>query len=127
MSYITSANREQLQIQPLCLNDMVGAENPCRVIDAFCEMLDMKQLGFKYAETAETGRPPFDPRVLLKLYLYGYLNRISSSGMLSRETYRNIEVMWLTGNLHPSKRVLCYFKENNADAIKGVFREFNNI
>jgi len=127
MNYIISKNREQMQIIPLCLDEMIGPENPCRVIDAFCEILDMKQLGFTHAETAETGRPPYDPRVNLKLYLYGYLNRISSSGMLSRETYRNIEVMWLTGNLHPSKRALCYFKENNAEAIKKVFREFNKI
>lgn len=127
MSYIKSDDREQFQIAPLCLDDMVDVNNPCRVIDAFCENLDMKSLGFKYAETAEIGRPPFNPSALLKLYLYGYFNRISSSGQLAKETTRNIEVMWLINNLRPKKRVLCYFKENNAEAIKGVFREFNNL
>jgi transposase len=127
MSYINSDFREQIPLTPICLDDMIDRDNPCRIIDAFCERLDMKRYGFKSAETAGFGRPPYDPRELLKLILYGHMNRISSSGQLVKETTRNIEVMWLIRNLHPKKRVLYYFKENNADAIKEVTREFNSL
>ena len=127
MRYIASVDRDQLQLAPLCLDDMVDENNPCRLIDVFCDSLNMKELGFKNAETAETGRPPFDPREFLKLYLYGYYNTITSSGRLAMETTRNIEVMWLIHNLRPKKRVLCYFKANNEEAIKKVFREFNKF
>jgi transposase len=125
MGYISGEDRKQVSFEPICLDDYVSQDNISRIIDIFCDKLDMEGLGFRHAQTLETGRPPYDPKMLLKLYLYGYLNRISSSGMLAREATRNIEVMWLTGKLEPKKRTLCYFKEQNTEAIKKVFREFN--
>lgn len=125
MEYVGSTDRAQMNL--MCLDDLMGQDNICRVIDAFCETLDMKTLGFVHAETAETGRPSYDPKALLKLYLYGYLNRISSSGGLAREAERNVEVMWLIGRLTPSKRTLCYFRAQNAGVLKKVFREFNQL
>ena len=85
------------------------------------------KLGFVHAETKDEGRPPYDPTPLLKLYLYGLLNRICSSGKLSIEATRNIEVMWLINGMRPSKRTLCYFKENNKEQLRKVFVEFNQF
>lgn len=127
MGYIIGEARNQIELQPMCLDDYMASDNICRVIDAFCESLDMKELGFAHSVPSERGRPPYDPKVPLKLYLYGYLNRISSSGQLVRETKRNMEVMWLLEKQQPSKRTLCYFKAHNAQAIAKVFREFNMI
>ncbi len=126
MGYKDGETREQISFG-MCLDDFIGEEHMCRVIDAFCDSLDAKEIGFKYAQTAETGCHPYDPKDLLKLYLYGYLNCISSSGRLAREATRNVEVMWLLKNLRPSKRTMCYFKENNRLCLKKVFRNFNAI
>lgn len=127
MNYVGTENRYQYSIAPMCMDDYINNDNVCRVIDAFCESLDRVKMGFKHAETSKTGRPPYDPKILIKLYLYGYLNRINSSGMLAKEATRNIEIFWLIEKQTPSKRTLCYFKEHNTSAIKKVFYEFNKI
>jgi len=106
MDYIEGSSRDQLLLFPQSLDEYISEDNPARFIDAFAENLDMKALGFKHAVPKETGRPPYRPNVLLKLYNYGYLNRIRSSRRLEREAHRNVEVIWLTGKLmpdHPSQ------------------------
>ena len=125
MGHIEGLNREQLMMTDL--ESLVSENNECCVIDAFYERLDMKNLGFINAEAKEEGRPSYSPEALLKLYLYGMLNCICSSGKLAKEAQRNIEVMWLLNGLQPSKRTLCYFKENNKKALKQVFKEFNRF
>jgi len=123
MPYIKGTGREQITLMPDCLEDYVSAENPVRVIDAFVEQLDVASLGFK-AEPAVEGRPGYDPRDMLKLYIYGYLNKIRSSRRLQTETGRNVELMWLLGKITPDFRCISDFRKDNAKAIKGVFREF---
>jgi transposase len=110
---------------PLCLDDYIEPDSICRVIAAYVGSLDMVALGFKYAETKETGRPPHDPASMLMLYLYGYLNRIRSSRRLEAETKRNVEVMWLIEKLTPDDKTICNFRKDNAVALKKVFREFS--
>jgi transposase len=97
MGYIQGEGRNQGTLFPVVLADFVPADHVCRVIDAFVEKWAMKELGFERAEAAETGRPGYDPRDLLKLYLYGYLNQIRSSRRLEQECLRNVELMWLPG------------------------------
>ena len=109
------------------LEEMIPADSECRVIDCFCDKLDMVQMGFEHATTKEEGRPPFAPEVLLKLFLYGYLNHMASCGRLAKEATRNIEVMWLMNGMTPSKRTLCYFKEHNKTALRTVFLAFNRF
>ena len=123
MAYKETMSRDQVILMDL--ESMIPEDSECRVIDIFCESLDMVELGFKYSEVKATGCPPYPPESLLKLYLYGLLNRICSSGKLSIEAKRNIEVIWLINGLQPSKRTLCYFKENNKEALRKVFVEFN--
>jgi len=125
MPYIQGENREQMTLMPLCLDDYIGADSICRVIAAFVGSLDMPALGFKYAETKGTGRPPFDPTAMLMLYLYGYLNRIRSSRRLEAETRRNVEVMWLLEKLTPDDKTICNFRKDNTAALKKVFRQFS--
>jgi transposase len=95
--FIQGQSREQVTLLPECLDDFVGAENPVRIVDAFVEELDLCSLGFDGLTPAATGRPAYHPAVLLKVYIYGYLNRIQSSRRLEREAQRNVELMWLTG------------------------------
>ena len=99
----------------------------CRVIDAFTALLDLFLLGFKYAVPKDKGCKPFDPRMMLNLYIYGYLNRVRSSRRLEAETIRNVEVMWLLGDLKPDARTICDFRKNNAGAMKKTFRSFNKM
>src|SRR3989441_12382185 len=101
MSYIRGESREQLYLLPEAIDDYVGPENPVRFLDVFVEKLDLEGLGFQYATPAETGRPPYDPGDLLRLYLYGYLNQVRSSRRLERECNRNVELMWLLNRLAP--------------------------
>ena len=101
MKYMEKRDRSQISFLPECVEDTISDENPVRVIDAFVDSLDMEGLGFQKAKPAQTGRPAYDPRDLLKLYLYGYLNRIRSSRMLMRECRRNIELFYLLGGLKP--------------------------
>ncbi len=125
MSYKQGENRDQLTIIPMCLDDYVAEDNVCRVIAAYVGSLDMKALGFKYAETKNIGCPPYDPASMLQLYLYGYMNRVRSSRRLEAETQRNVEVMWLMEKLTPDDKTICNFRKDNAKALKLVFREFS--
>ena len=97
MGYMEKKDRGQICFLPECVEDYVDEENPVRVNDAFVDSLDMAALGFEKAEPAQTGRPAYDPRDLLKLYLYGYLNRIRSSRMLMQKCRRNVELFYLLG------------------------------
>jgi len=99
MGYIQCEGRNRGTLFPVTLDDFVSADHVCRVIDAFVEKLGMSELGFERSQAAETGRPGYDPRDLLKLYLYGYLNQIRSSRRLEAECRRNVELMWLLGTL----------------------------
>jgi transposase len=123
MGYIKGTGRDQITLKPDCLEDYVSAENPVRVVDAFVEQLDIAALGFKAYPAAE-GRPGYDPRDMLKLYIYGYNNKIRSSRRLQTEAGRNLELMWLLGKIVPDFRCISDFRKDNAKAIKAVFREF---
>jgi transposase len=109
---------------PGSLDDWVGKDNPVRVIDAFVEGLDLKQLGFKMVEPLDMGRPGYDPSVHLKLYIYGYLYRVQSSRRLERECHRNLEMMWLLGRLAPDHKTIADFRKDNGAAIKKVCGQF---
>src|SRR5438552_13115135 len=124
MDYIRGANRNQVILFPESVEDYITADNPVRFIDAFVSGLDLAALGFQRAQPAETGRPAYDPGDLLRLYLYGYLNRVRSSRMLERETKVNLEVMWLLGKLSPDFKTIADFRRDNLAAIKRVCREF---
>ena len=123
MGYIQGADRNQVVLLPETLDDYVGMENEVRVIDAFIDGLDIKAMGFK-AEAAREGRPGYDPRDMLKLYMYGYSNHIRSSRRLQKEAARNVEVMWLLKKIVPDFRCIADFRKDNAKAIKEVFRAF---
>jgi len=124
MRYKSGISRAQDSFLPSCLDDYVGEEHLCRVISAFTETLDMTELGFKYSDTKEVGCKPFDPRMMLNLYIYGYLNRIRSSRRLHAETIRNVEVMWLLEKMAPDDKTIANFRKDNAAAIRKVFRIF---
>lgn len=127
MGYIEGQDRNQITLFPECIDDYISADNPVRVIDEYIEQLDMEKLGFKRAVPASTGRPPYDPKVLLKLYLYGYLNRIRSSRRLEDETKRNLEVIWLLKKLSPDFKTIADFRKDNKEALKRVFRDFTRL
>jgi transposase len=117
MAYIAGEGRTQGTLFPVTLDDFVPADHICRVIDAFVDGLAMSQLGFERAEAADTGRPGYNPRDLLKLYLYGYLNQIRSSRRLEAECQRNVELMWLLGRLYPDHKSIAEFRRLHRDAI----------
>lgn len=123
MKYIEGEERGQVVLLPDNLEDYVGEENPVRVIDAFVDGLDMERLGFKRSEPG-FGRPAYNPRDILKLYIYGYFNRIRSSRKLMQECGRNVEVMYLLKKLKPDFRTISDFRKDNAKALKAVFSEF---
>src|SRR5437867_2681791 len=122
--FIEGEDRTQVILLPACLEDYVEAENPVRVVEVFVEGLDLEALGFVGVDPAATGRPAYHPAVLLKLYIYGYLNRIQSSRRLEREAQRNVELMWLTGRLMPDFKTIANFRKNNGPAIRKVCRQF---
>ena len=122
--FIEGVSRSQSTLFPDRLDDFIGEENPVRVIDAFVDQLDLLGLGFERAEPEATGRPGYHPSVLLKLYIYGYLNRVQSSRRLERETGRNVEVMWLTGRLIPDHKTIAEFRRLNGKAIRRVCSRF---
>lgn len=126
MTYIQGESRTQMCL-PEFIEDMVSQDNPVRVIDSFVDSLDMHKLGFVKAQPAGTGRPAYDPRDLLKLYLYGYFNKIRSSRKLMQECTRNIELFFLLNRLSPDFRTIADFRKDNADAIRGVFLEFARL
>jgi len=124
MPYIKGESRGQITLLPESLEDYVTEENPVRVVDAFVDKLDILGMGFDRATPAREGRSGYDPRDMLKLYIYGYLNKIRSSRKLQTECTRNIELMWLLSKLVPDFRCIADFRKDNAKAIKLVFREF---
>ena len=124
MPHIAGHDRSQLLLLPESLDDYVGAENPVRFIEAFVEGLDLPAAGFARVEAEETGRPGYRPADLLKLYIYGYLNRIRSSRRLEAETHRNIEVIWLLRHLKPDFKTIADFRRDNRKAFRPVFRQF---
>ena len=124
MDYIRGVSRNQVTLFPEAIEDYITADNAVRFIDAFVSKLDLNELGFQRAEPNETGRPAYDPGDLLRLYLYGYLNRVRSSRLLERETKVNIEVMWLLGKLTPDFKTIADFRRDNLKALKQVCREF---
>jgi len=121
-NFIQGQNREQLTLFPVTLDSAVSADNEVRQIDAFVNSLDMRRMGFTHAQAATEGRPAYNPADLLKLYIYGYLNRTRSSRELEKETKRNIEVMWLLRGLQPDHNTIANFRRDNGAAIREVFR-----
>ena len=121
--FIEGEDRNQATLFPERLDDYVAEDNPVRVIDVFIDDLDVSGLGFK-AEPADTGRPGYAPKTMLKLYVYGYLNRVQSSRRLEVEARRNVELMWLTGRLAPDFKTIADFRKDNGEAIRLVCREF---
>jgi transposase len=116
-------NRQQATLFPERLDDYVGDESPVRFIDMFIDELDISGLGFK-TEPAETGRPAYHPRTMLKIFVYGYFNRVHSSRRLEREAQRNVELMWMIGRLAPDFKTIADFRRDNGEAIRLVCREF---
>jgi transposase len=124
MNYVAGAPREQSLLFPEVVDDYITPENPVRFIDAFAEELALQELGFRHATLPETGRPPYAPGDLLRLYLYGYLNRVRSSRRLEAEAQRNLEVLWLLRKLTPDFKTIADFRKDNGPAIKAVCRQF---
>ena len=124
MSHIEGGDREQMTLFPEALDDYVSQENPVRFIDAFVESLDLEELGFTHAVPNDLGRPPYNPADLLRLFIYGYLNRVRSSRQLEREANRNVELMWLLRRLTPDFKTIADFRKDNGQAIRGVCKEF---
>ena len=124
MGYIEGIAREQLILFPESLDEYIAADNPVRFIDAWVDTLDLAALGFSDTVPAATGRPGYDPRAILKLYLYGYLNRTRSSRKLEQECQRNVEVMWLMGKLSPDHKTIADFRKDNRQAFKEMFKAF---
>src|SRR2546426_6695490 len=117
MGFVQGEGRTQGSLFPVTLEELIPEDHVCRVIDAFVGRLEMEPLGFMRAEAAETGRPGYDPRDLLKLYLYGYLQQIRSSRRLEAECQRNIELMWLLGRLCPDHKSIAEFRRLHRDAV----------
>jgi transposase len=122
--FVVGADRSQITCLPECLDDWVDEDNPVHVIEAFVEALDLHTLGFEGAIAKATGRPSYQPAVLLRLYIYGYLNRVQSSRRLEREAGRNVELMWLLGRLVPDHKTIADFRKDNGGAIRTVCTRF---
>ena len=122
--FVVGADRDQVTLFPPCLEDWIAEDNSVRVVDVFVDALDLGSLGFQGVEAAATGRPGYHPSALLKLYVYGYLNRIPSSRRLEREAGRNVEVMWLTARLSPDHKTIAEFRRQNGSAIGRVCVRF---
>src|SRR4051812_35124206 len=125
--FVEGADRGQSTLLPECLDEWVEESNSVRVIDCFVDSVDLADLGFEGVEPAATGRPAYHPSVLLKLYIYGYLNRVQSSRRLEREAGRNLEVIWLLGRLVPDDKVIADFRKDNGPAIRRVCGRFVNL
>jgi transposase len=122
--FVEGMDRGQSTLFPECLEDWIAEDNSVRVIDVFVDELDLAELGFDGVAPEVTGRPSYHPSVLLKLYIYGYLNRVQSSRRLERETLRNVEMMWLLGRLAPDHKTIADFRKDNGPAIKKVCARF---
>lgn len=127
MGYISGVSREQQVLFPESLEEYVGESNAVRVMDLFVSKLDLRELGVSRALPAETGRPGYDPRDLLRLYVYGYVNRVRSSRALEREAKRNVEVMWLLGKVQPEYRTIADFRKDHPEALAKVYRKFTEF
>jgi transposase len=125
MTYLRGSDRLEVQLLPACLEDYVAPDSPARFIDAYAENLDFQALGFVHARPAATGRPPYHPADLVKLYLYGYLYRIRSSRRLEAEAARNLELIWLLRGLRPDFKTIADFRKDNRSSFKGLFKQFN--
>ncbi len=124
MGYIKGEDRDQILLFPEAIDEYIGEENPVRFIEAYVDGLDLEALGFHGAKAAATGRPPYEPKDMLKLYVYGYINRVRSSRRLETECHRNVEVMWLLRKLRPDFKTIADFRRDNKGAFKRVFRDF---
>ncbi|RKQ61073.1 IS4 family transposase [Vogesella indigofera] len=122
--FVQGKNRSQAALLPVLLDDYVGEDNPVRIVDAFVEQLDLRGLGFAGVDPKATGRPSYHPAILLKLYIYGYLNRTPSSRRLEREALHSIELMWLLGRLAPDFKTLADFRRDNGTGICNVCKQF---
>jgi transposase len=122
MGHVTGESRYQATLFPEVLDEVVGRNDPVRVIDAFVDSLDLAELGFSRVAAEEMGRPPYAPGDLLKLYIYGYLHRIRASRRLEAETHRNVQVMWLIKRLTPGFKTIADFRKDHPGAIVGVCR-----
>src|SRR5271165_5773569 len=122
--FVEGADREQITLFPECVEDWIGEDNSVRAIDVFVDELDLAVLGFGGVAPEATGRPSYHPSVLLKLYIYGYLNRVQSSRRLEHEAGRNVEVMWLTSRLVPDHKTIADFRKDNGRAIRQVCARF---
>ena len=120
MGYVEGDSRDQVVMFPEVMDDYIGKENPVQFVEAFVNGLEVGELGFSKAEPEERGRPAYDPRDLLKLYIYGYLNEIRSSRKLERETKRNVELMWLMRKLSPDHKTIANFRKDNRKALPQV-------
>ncbi|MCI0565054.1 MAG: IS1182 family transposase [Nitrososphaera sp.] len=124
MNHVSGIAREQITLFPEAIEDYISAENPVRFLDVFVDQLDTAAAGFQHATVNDTGRPPYHPGDLLKLYLYGYLNRVRTSRLLERDTKRNLEVVWLLKRLSPDHKTISDFRKDNAQALREAFKEF---
>src|SRR5499425_3922226 len=122
--FVEGECRDQSVLFPERLDDWIAEDNPVRAVDAFVDELEFKVLGFESAEPADTGRPAYHPGTLLKIYIYGYLNRVQSSRRLEREAQRNVELIWLTGRLAPDFKTIADFRKDNGIAIRAVCSQF---
>jgi transposase len=125
--FVQGADRQQTTLLPECLDDWVDESNSIRAVDVFVDALELRDLGFAGVDPAATGRPAYHPSLMLKLYIYGYLNRVQSSRRLEREAGRNLEVMWLTGRLAPDHKTIADFRKDNGPAIKKVCAQFVEV
>jgi transposase len=125
--FVEGEDRRQGVLLPEFLDDYVSEENPVRVIDAFVEALDLEALGFEGVVPEATGRPGYHPGVLLRIYVYGYINQVASSRRLEREAQRNVELMWLTGRLAPDFKTIADFRKDNGPAIRATCRRFVDL
>ncbi len=122
--FVEGMDRGQRTLFPECLEDWIDENNPVRAVDVFVDGLDLSELGFDGVVPEATGRPSYHPAGLLKLYIYGYLNRVQSSRRLEREAGRNVEVLWLTGRLAPDHKTIADFRKDNGPAIRKVCARF---
>ncbi len=128
MRYIEGKiEKEQYSFLPMCFDNLIEEDNPVRMLNSFVNALDIDKLGFKNATPKTKGSPGYNPKMMLKLYLYGYFNGIRSSRKLAKESTRNIELFWLLENLTPDFRTISDFRKENIKCMKGVFREFSNL
>lgn len=125
--YINTGNRDQMSVLPMCLDEMISEDNVVRAIDSIVEEMNINSMGFKYSETAATGRKPYSPVDMFKLYTYSYFNGIRSSRKIEKECHRNIELMWLINELKPDFKTIADFRKDNKKQIKLAFQRFSII